>query len=232
MTNDPWTIQDEKPRVYFGLVETEAEEKQGANNTYHRITVRVAPLSGGDLTERSYFSFGKDWNKIVLPSLQALVAAGKLPHASQVSGRYARYRFEPWKDYAKNTVEYYQRENVEKVQADERGNFFVEKYALFFEDVYSTEQECIVAHDNHFGVESNSNGGSPWGDIPAGNDNGGVNAVLPFLSHFINEATDNGRVDRSKLATSIAGQSIFAQYKLTIDSPEVVKMIEAAEVPF
>lgn len=232
MTNDPWTIQDEKPRVYFGLVETEAEEKQGANNTYHKITVRVAPLSGGDLTERSYFSFGKDWNKIVLPSLQALVAAGKLPHASQVSGRYASYHFEPWKDYAKNTVEYYQRENVEKVQADERGNFFVEKYALFFEDVYSDEASCIVAHDNHFGVEANGNG-SPWGDqsadIPAGNGN----VALSFLPHFVKQALgDDHKVDRAKLAADIANNAVFSS--LTVDSPEVAAEIEKveAEAPF
>lgn len=269
MSNSIWDEPEEREKMYFGRLELrqthmvkgkleydpDHHDKDNPNRPewavdqwpdglrpFWFIEMSIGPLNSGDLRPHGMYEFDPGWKKHTRPSVVALVKSGKLTSADDINLKWVQYTYKPWRDYKANTVEYYQSgENVDKVRADERGNFFVEKKALFIVDVFSTEEDCRAASDHWFGVEqpASNGGGSPWGDVPAGNNNKAVDAILPFLSHFINEATDKttGRVDRSKLAESIAGQSIFADPKinLTIDSPEVVKLIEAAEmdaVPF
>lgn len=265
MSNSIWDEPEEREKMYFGRLELrqthmvkgkleydpDHHDKDNPNRPewavdqwpdglrpFWFIEMSIGPLNSGDLRPHGMYEFDGGWKKHTKPSIIALAKSGKLADADDINLKWVQYTYKSWEDYKTDSVTYYQAQYPDKVHADTRGNFYVEKKALFIVDVFSTEEECRLASDRWFGVEQPANnGGSPWGDVPAGNNNKAVDAILPFLSHFINEATDKttGLVDRSLLAASIAGQSIFSQHKITIDSPEVVKMIQLAEmdsVPF
>lgn len=223
MSNSPWTVQEDR-RVYFGQVEVDTEEKTGSNgNVYWKISFVIAPLNGGELTERSYFSFGKDWNRIVLPSIKALFG----DNPQMINGKWARYTWETWRDYSRNTVSYYEDSNPEKLQADEKGALFVEKYALKFEEAFDSEEEAISGSDAFYGVQNASNGKQ--------NGQSNDDPKMPFIVHYAREARgDTGEVDREKLAQVLAGSPLGGEYD--INHSVVQKAIQEVEaedvVPF
>ena len=233
--SNPFAI-NEKPVTQFGILFLNIEEKQGSNGNYYQFNVTVGPLGGGDLIERKYFNFAQTPSdtKIFLDGLNA--ATNNQPMtAVNPDGAWVEYQWETFRDYGKKTVKYYEDNNPDKLQADEKGRFFVEKGAIKLLRMFRDENECILAHDNAKGIENPANGSNPF----ATNGNGHVNqsepadmptdTALAFIGAFVKQCrgTDN-KVNRDMLATMIA-QYEAVNKLFTVDSPQVVQLIEAAE---
>jgi hypothetical protein len=124
MTVNPFVI-NEKPVTQFGNLFLSFEEKQGSNGAYYQFNVTIGPLGGGDLIERKYFNFAQTPSdtKIFLDGLNQ--ATNNQPMtAVNDDGVWVEWQWETFRDYGKKTVQYYQDNNADKLQADDKGRFF------------------------------------------------------------------------------------------------------------
>ncbi len=232
-TPNPFQIND-KPATQYGNLFVSFEEKQGSNGSYYQFDVTIGPLGGGDLITRKYFNFAQTPNdtKIFLDGLNAATNNQPMTLVNP-DGAWVEYEWQTFRDYGKKTVQYYQDNNADKLQVDEKGRLFVEKGAIKLLRVFLDENECIAAHDSAKGIENSNN---PF----ATNGNGtAVSApVAPvadketaskFLPWIVKTAMAGGnKVDRDTLAQMIAGNDALKQH-FTVDSPEVQAEIAKLE---
>jgi hypothetical protein len=234
-TPNPFAI-NEKPSTQFGNLFLNFEEKQGSNGSYYQFNVAIGPLGGGDLIERKYFNFAQTPNdtKIFLDSLNNVTANQPMKLVND-DGSWIEYQWETFRDYGKKTVQYYQDNNADKLQADDKGRFFVEKGAIKLLRMFRDENECITEHDKAKGIENSNN---PFATSSQTAVSAPTAAPAPvadketaskFLPWIVKTAMNGGnRVDRDVLATMIAANDALRQH-FTVDSPEVVAEIAKLE---
>lgn len=233
MTVNPFVI-NEKPVTQFGNLFLSFEQKHGENGAYYQFDVSIGPLNGGDLIQRKYFNFAQTPNdtKIFLDGLNQ--ATGNNPMtAVNPDGAWVEYQWETYRDYRKSTVKYYEDNNADKLQADEKGRFFVEKGAIRLLRMFRDENECIAAHDSVKGIENSNNpfasSGQTAASAPTAAPVADKETASKFLPWIVKTAMNGGnRVDRNILATMIAGNDALRQH-FTVDSPEVVAEIAKLE---
>lgn len=237
-TPNPFAI-NEKPVTQFGALFLSFEEKQGSNGNYYQFNVTVGPLGGGDLIERKYFNFAQTPNdtKIFLDGLNA--ATNNQPMtAVNDDGCWVEYQWETFRDYGKKTVKYYEDNNPDKLQADEKGRFFVEKGAIKLLRMFRDENECILAHDSTKGIENASESsinsafavsGNSAQTAPPAQPNATKETAAAFLPWIVKTAMNGGnKVDLNTLAQMIAGNDVLKVH-FTVDSPEVQAEIAKLE---
>jgi hypothetical protein len=233
MTVNPFVI-NEKPVTQFGNLFLSFEEKQGSNGAYYQFNVTVGPLGGGDLIERKYFNFAQTPNdtKIFLDGLNQ--ATNNQPMtAVNDDGVWVEWQWETFRDYGKKTIQHYKDNDVNKLQADNKGRFFVEKGAIKLLRMFRDENECIAAHDSVKGIENSNNpfasSGQTAASAPTAAPVADKETASKFLPWIVKTAMNGGnRVDRNILATMIAGNDALRQH-FTVDSPEVVAEIAKLE---
>lgn len=233
MTVNPFVI-NEKPVTQFGNLFLSFEEKQGSNGAYYQFNVTVGPMGGGDLIERKYFNFAQTPNdtKIFLDGLNQ--ATNNQPMtAVNDDGVWVEWQWETFRDYGKKTIQHYKDNDANKLQADNKGRFFVEKGAIKLLRMFRDENECIMAHDSAKGIENSNNpfatSGQTAVSAPTAVPVADKETASKFLPWIIKSAMNGGnRVDRNILATMIAGNDALRQH-FTVDSPEVVAEIAKLE---
>ena len=236
-TPNPFAI-NEKPSTQFGSLFLNFEEKQGSNGNYYQFNVTIGPLGGGDLIERKYFNFAQTPNdtKIFLDGLNQ--ATNNQPMTAVNSdGVWVEWQWETFRDYGKKTVKYYEDNNPDKLQADEKGRMFVEKGAIKLLRLFRDENECVTAHDAAKGIENTSeaaingafNVSSAPVTAPPAQPNATKETAAAFLPWIVKTAMNGGnKVDLDTLAQMIAGNDALRQH-FTVDSPEVVAEIAKLE---
>ena len=232
--SNPFEI-NEKPVTQFGNFYMTYEEKQGKNGSYFQFNVTIAPLGGGDLIDRKYFNFQQTPNdtKIFLAGLNK-ATNNKPMTLVNPDGAWVEYGWETFRDYGRKTVEHYENKNPDKLQADEKGRFFVEKGVIKLVRVFADENECIAAHDSARGIESSSNGafavnGESTAEAPPVSEVNKDTAAM-FLPWAVKTAMNGGnKVNKDTLEQMIAGNDALKQH-FTIDSPEVLAEIEKLEL--
>jgi len=238
MTVNPFVI-NEKPVTQFGNLFLSFEQKHGENGAYYQFDVSIGPLNGGDLIQRKYFNFAQTPNdtKIFLDGLNQ--ATGNNPMtAVNPDGAWVEYQWETYRDYRKSTVKYYEDNNADKLQADEKGRFFVEKGAIRLLRMFRDENECIAEHDKAKGIENTSevaiNGAfAVSGDsapiAPPAQPNATKETAAAFLPWIVKTAMNGGnKVDLNTLAQMIAGNDVLKVH-FTVESPEVQAEIAKVE---
>jgi len=238
-TQNPFEIND-KPVALFGNFFLSFEQKSGSNGSYFQFNVTIGPLGGGDLIERKYFNFAqtpKD-TKIFLDGLNAVTSNQPMTLVNP-DGAWVEYQWEVFRDYGKKTVQYYQDNNADKLQADDKGRFFVKKGAIKLLRMFRDENECITEHDKAKGIESNSTeseinsafsvSGQTAVAAPTAAPVADKETASKFLPWIVKTAMNGGnKVDRNTLAQMIAGNDALKQH-FTVDSPEVVAEIAKLE---
>ncbi len=233
-----WDVQESSgPYTLFGELEVISEErasKKGSGSWYH-ITLSLYPIGGGEVVTRKQASFNHEWNRIFLPSMHQLVREGKIGHPQEVNGAYVRIVSSPWRDSSKNTVEYYERENPERVTIDpESGQAFVSKLGWEIVDIYSDKETCRLAY-NAFAEE---HGLDPVEEdvleaaFVQGTLEGATAALVEqFLPALVRAAVDAGtnKVDRTRLRKALEANPAFNG--LTLDSDLVQKAIAEVDGP-
>jgi len=237
-TPNPFAI-NEKPSTQFGSLFLNFEEKQGSNGNYYQFNVTIGPLGGGDLIERKYFNFAQTPNdtKIFLDSLNNVTANQPMKLINN-DGSWIEYQWETFRDYGKKTVKYYEDNNPDKLQADEKGRMFVEKGAIKLLRLFRDENECVTAHDAAKGIENTSevaiNGAfAVSGDsapiAPPAQPNATKETAAAFLPWIVKTAMNGGnKVDLNTLAQMIAGNDVLKVH-FTVESPEVQAEIAKVE---
>jgi len=235
MTVNPFVI-NEKPVTQFGNLFLSFEEKQGSNGAYYQFNVTVGPLGGGDLIERKYFNFAQTPNdtKIFLDGLNQ--ATNNQPMtAVNDDGVWVEWQWETFRDYGKKTIQHYKDNDVNKLQADNKGRFFVEKGAIKLLRMFRDENECIMAHDSAKGIENSNNPFATSGQTAVSAPTAAPVPVADketaskFLPWIVKTAMNGGnKVDRDVLATMIAANDALRQH-FTVDSPEVAAEIAKLE---
>jgi len=234
-TPNPFAI-NEKPSTQFGSLFLNFEEKQGSNGNYYQFNVTIGPLGGGDLIERKYFNFAQTPNdtKIFLDSLNNVTANQPMKLINN-DGSWIEYQWETFRDYGKKTVKYYEDNNPDKLQADEKGRMFVEKGAIKLLRLFRDENECIMAHDSAKGIENSNNPFATSGQTAVSAPTAAPVPVADketaskFLPWIVKTAMNGGnKVDRDVLATMIAANDALRQH-FTVDSPEVAAEIAKLE---
>jgi hypothetical protein len=234
MTN-PFVI-NEKPQTQFGNFFLSFDEKQGSNGSYYQFNVTIGPLGGGDLIERKYFNFAQTPSdtKIFLAGLNTITNNQPMKLVNP-DGAWVEWQWETYRDYGKKTVQYFEDNNPDKLQADEKGRVFVEKGAIKLLRMFRDENECILEHDKAKGIENSQNGtANPFSTsgetaAPAPPEMAAKSTALAFLPSFVKMAMNGGgKVDREALAQTIATNDILKLH-FTIESPEVVAEIAKLE---
>jgi len=237
MTVNPFVI-NEKPVTQFGNLFLSFEEKQGSNGAYYQFNVTVGPLGGGDLIERKYFNFAQTPNdtKIFLDGLNQ--ATNNQPMtAVNDDGVWVEWQWETFRDYGKKTIQHYKDNDVNKLQADNKGRFFVEKGAIKLLRMFRDENECVTAHDAAKGIENTSeaaingafNVSSAPVTAPPAQPNATKETAAAFLPWIVKTAMNGGnKVDLNTLAQMIAGNDVLKVH-FTVESPEVQAEIAKVE---
>jgi len=247
-----WEPTPETPRVNFSECEILVEPQTASSgNSYHKITINLMPLNGGELVSDTYFKFDnhtKPWDSHVLPAIRELITQGKIANAPDINNKFVSWRFEQWRSYRKNDVQYWKdraenertmgdneaaQKSASKIQIDERGNEFAEKRYIHILDVFKSQQEALKASDDHYGVEPSSSPvvtNSPSHETMA-QSVGDKATALAFLPNFIQMAKDGDKIDLVKLA-GLIDDNVILKAHFNLSSPEVQKAIKDAEVPF
>lgn len=227
MSNSPWDVQEESPSIRYGKVELIQEEKEATNgNPYWVMEFIILPVENGNIVERKMFTFNRDWNTVTLPSILGLVNSGELANPSEINGRWLTYEWKEWKDYSKNTREYYQENDASKIVADEKGKPHVVKTALHFSRVFENEETCKAEYESVFG-SSNEVKNDP---IPAsmGGDAPDHTVALGFIETVISTNHNDGVVNRDALKTFMENNSGMMG-DLTHDHADVIALISKFE---
>ena len=236
--SNPFAI-NEKPVTQFGILFLNIEEKQGSNGNYYQFNVTVGPLGGGDLIERKYFNFAQTPSdtKIFLDGANTVTQNQPMNLVNE-DGTPVEWQWETYRDYGKKTVKYFEDNNPDKLQADEKGRMFVEKGAIKLIRKFRDENECIAAHDAAKGIENTSeaaiNGAFSVSSAPViappAQPNATKETAAAFLPWIVKTAMNGGnRVDLNTLAQMIAGNDVL-RIHFTVDSEEVKTEIAKLEI--
>lgn len=233
--SNPFEV-NESEGTFFAQIEIETERMVKGSipydpnihqdkKPYWQILVRLAPVTGGELREYKLFNFSytPENTKIFLNSIARLTG-----NPSSLDGKYVKYHWEQWRDYSKNSINYYA-DQPDKLKFDQKGRQFVEKGAINVDAIYNDEKECQDAIDETFGVESDSafNVSGTGNGVTGGQQQ--RETALGFLPALVKTCLDNGKVDRDQLGKLIANSdNVFGQ-EFGAEHPTVLAAISAAE---
>lgn len=181
------------------------------------IDIIVHPLADMNLTfelARNMIAESREWAGIVLPSIRELGVGPK-----QLNGAWVKAQTVPLTDKAGNPVTYTSNGAVK------------EKTTLKFLAIYPDEEACRADYLANSGKVQQAD--IQYGQNGNGSDSKERETALKFVKVYVENAC-RGQTDieaaRQKLAVSIAQQPLISKY-FTVDSPEVVQMIDEFMVP-
>jgi len=62
---------------------------------------------------------------------------------------------QPYRDFSKNTIEYYENNNPEKIEASDTGSKYITKTAFKFVKAFENMADCILAAEEYYGPAEN-----------------------------------------------------------------------------
>lgn len=228
MNNSPWQIQPERPSMRFGYVELIQEEKTMKNgNPYWIMQFVILPIGDGNTIDRKMYTFNKDWNSVTLPSILGLVNSGELKKPTDINERWVEYSWKEWKDYSKNTREYYQDNDPSKIVSDDKGKPYVEKTALCFTRVFEDQEQAEKEYAALYGGASSvQNDDIPWESKEEEKPDHSM--ALSFIETWLSANNADGEVDRDALKDFIESNKGMMG-ELSHDHADVIALVSKFE---
>lgn len=160
MSNDPWEVQEQETRIYYAQSQIERIEKVNSNGgTYYQMKMWLTPIAeGAQIVERTFFNFQTPWEMIVIPSVQKLAQDGKISQPKDMEKvLFVSYRWSEYRSYNQKDIQYWEKENPNKLSVDEQGRTYKTFTAPEFLDVFPDEDTWRQAYEADNPVLENGN---------------------------------------------------------------------------
>jgi len=159
--SNPWEIQEPmEAKTHYAQCQIVRTEKSGSNgNTYFEMVFYLTPIEPDkEIVERKFFNFQAPFQKIIIPSVMKLVAAGKLTSPGDLEAKncFVAYKWTEHKSYDKRDIAYWKDRDPDKLSVDDLGRNYKGQFVPEFLDVFATETEWRKAAESDEPIQEQS----------------------------------------------------------------------------
>lgn len=208
------TPEQQKGTGFFAQLEVKQETRVGKSGEYDGFNFCTTPLETQfQIKNQFYVPYDKGFNEVTKPSIVKLINDGIIAKFEDIEGdNFVIYQMSEYKSRAKNDINYWEKNNPDKIGTDPHGQYVIKKAHEILKIFPDMESWQKAYKDN---APTNDSITPSVVEPGKADEKTQILAVLPVI-------IESMKFDMTKLKDTLSHQQ-FSAYP--IDSPEIKRIV-------